>query len=307
MNMRIKVLFNLTLLFFLCQICGYSQIINGKLVSENQPIGYGAILNISTYERGTTTDLKGEFVLNLDGFDGEDVIEFSALGFEVKQVTVTELRGIENVIITLKSSDILLPEVRVDSKGLREKVIGLEEGQILRRDEHEVGWPFLSPGYFSGVIIDASNKKSILGSVHFYLTKQGVPNNRLMIKILVPSESMEPNRIYPLSFFRDYLDEIVLVEPKGDGWQSVDLVNRDIYLPATEFLVLFAPLDDGDKNYWTSGLDGKKSKYGSVIGYYENRKVKNMHWAYQAFKGLNYNNQRGQREFIPAIFLKVLQ
>lgn len=108
-----------TLILFLLAATAYlhaqTQVLKGTVSDEVGPLP-GASVTIKETQKGTTTDLKGNFQININS--GESII-FSALGFETQTVKFISQ---ENLKITLKPVSISLNETVVVGYATQKKV-----------------------------------------------------------------------------------------------------------------------------------------------------------------------------------------
>ena len=108
-----------TLILFLLAATAYlhaqTQVLKGTVSDEVGPLP-GASVTIKETQKGTTTDLKGNFQITIK--NGESIV-FSALGFESQTV---KFIGQENLKITLKPVSISLNETVVVGYATQKKV-----------------------------------------------------------------------------------------------------------------------------------------------------------------------------------------
>jgi TonB-linked SusC/RagA family outer membrane protein len=114
---QMKRIFTLILLILAATayLHAQTQVLKGTVTDEVGPLP-GASVTIKETQKGTTTDLKGNFQINVN--NGESII-FSALGFGTQTVKFT---GQENLKITLKPVSISLNETVVVGYGTQKKV-----------------------------------------------------------------------------------------------------------------------------------------------------------------------------------------
>jgi len=128
----------LLLFLVLILICSpvFSQLVKGKIIDldNGQPVSF-AVIGIDNSNRGTTADLDGNFILQLDG--SESSITIQVIGYNKKAVQVSELNSGKINIIKLKASDIKLLEVVVTPK--ENPAIPIIRQVIINKPKYDIG------------------------------------------------------------------------------------------------------------------------------------------------------------------------
>ena len=111
--------------FFIFQIQAQQVAkLSGKIVNENNEPVVGASLKVIGTKTGTTTNIDGNYTLNLP-LGKKFVIEISAIGFNAKKITEVEVfeGKINEVNILLQNKAKVLDDVLVKSSSSRKESI----------------------------------------------------------------------------------------------------------------------------------------------------------------------------------------
>ncbi len=127
--------------FFLLLICIafseslFSQILKGKVLSEDgkQPVPF-AVVGIDKSNKGTTTDIDGNFTLTLNG--SEKAITIQVIGYFSKTIDLSAQNLNETVIIKLKNNNINLLEVVITPK--ENPAIPIIKKVILNKPKYDI-------------------------------------------------------------------------------------------------------------------------------------------------------------------------
>ncbi|WP_298518739.1 carboxypeptidase-like regulatory domain-containing protein [uncultured Kordia sp.] len=112
--MKTKLLF--ILLFFISISCfAQKRTITGIVYDENKNVLADANVIVKNSEKGTITNDKGQFTMDVEGVT---VLEISYLGFETKEVTVTNLKKVSVILNTsselMDAMEIIVPERKIE-------------------------------------------------------------------------------------------------------------------------------------------------------------------------------------------------
>lgn len=290
--MRRSVQCNFLLLFFLVSgPLAYAQInISGYIKSKEDqtPVPYAMIINKTSGRHGTTSKKDGSFSITLPEGSESHELYFSSLGFKDVVYQVKDLIK-PNMVIYLEVEPYILPEVVVDD---------FDKGSLgsygdanlplkpVSGDGTDEELRFESAGKGYGVFVEPRKKdKGLFQSIEIYLTPNGVPETPLGVRILVPQVKMKNAKMEPLSNFRDILTEPVILEPRGAGWNEVNVEDMNIPVPKGKFLVIFYTLDQGSQNSWSQN---EQEYYGSCIGIYKSPEVPHIFAARQVRGGTHF-------------------
>lgn len=278
--------------------------VSGRIQSvQGERIPFASIIDLNSVTEGTTSDEVGQFTLSLGMADTLHRIQFSSVGYKDTIISVADLSA-EHLVVQLSSQAYYLEEVIISSSDkLTDSYFGLPNGSILQFGDGDTGFPN-SAGRASGVYVSPGKKdKGVINSVEIYITKEGFYSAPLLMRILVPEMEMKENKLESGKKFRDLLHEPIVVRAEKPGWVAIDLSSHAIRIPKRNFIVMFTPLDYGEKYLWTSKF-GKR--YGAVIGTYDSKMVPHMKWAMQINGKYCYDNST-KRDFVPAVVIHYSQ
>jgi hypothetical protein len=144
----------------------YGQKVEGKVIDEEnkQPVSFVTI-GVVNKSGGTYSDEKGNYSLDLSGYQHSDTLKFSCIGYKPEIITVEEMvNKYKNLlcIINLKVNHIQLSEVIVKPKKFQTKVLG---NKISNR---HIGLTIGNNSVESGIIIP-NDKKLFLYNASFKL------------------------------------------------------------------------------------------------------------------------------------------
>lgn len=290
--------------FFNVSYAQADMTVSGTVQSaRGEHIPFASIIDINSTTVGTTSDEKGKFIITFSASDLGHKIQFSSVGYADTIISVKDLL-IENLIIQLIDKSYYLEEFMISSSGnVTNNYLGLPGGTILQFENSDSGFPN-SAGRASGVYVSPGKKdKGVINSVEIYITSEGFYDAPLSMRIMVPEMNMKENKLESTKKFRDLLRKPVVVKAEKPGWMTIDLSDYNVGIPNRNFIVMFTPLDYGEKYRWTSKF-GKR--YGAVIGTYEAKKVPNMKWAMQVNGKYCYDNS-AKRDFVPAVAIHYSQ
>lgn len=108
--MKRNIFFLFLLASFLANAQSYQ--LTGKIVDENQEALPGATILVKEINQGTSSNMNGEFLLNLKS--GEYTIRVSFIGYKTSEQKIAVAKN-QNLVIVLSSSDNVLDEVLVKS------------------------------------------------------------------------------------------------------------------------------------------------------------------------------------------------
>jgi len=103
----------------------FSQIINGTIISseDNSPIQYAKI-GFDNIEKGTFSDEKGNFSIDLSNIDSNSILKIEIAGFETYKISVMNLKQTNSSKIILNPKITEIQEVSILNKKYIEKNLG---------------------------------------------------------------------------------------------------------------------------------------------------------------------------------------
>ncbi|MBY5960233.1 carboxypeptidase-like regulatory domain-containing protein [Membranicola marinus] len=281
--------------------------ISGRLLSadDHNPVAYATIIDVSSYENGTTSDKNGKFFLVFRNASNTSVkLKISCIGYQDTIVSVSTRDG-KKLEVLLQKRAYALPEVTIRGESMAEHIIGIPGGTILKNKNGELTGliPSNSAGFSCGVFIKIPGKKvGVLKSIEYFILSRGKPEAPFMLRFLKAKEPVLPNRMYTEDMFTDLMKEPIVTSGQS-GWNTVSLLDYNISLPHNELFILFTPLESGDEYKW---MDNGKEWYGMVLGRYEKKRVRGLYWAIRAKGTYSYDDTPFRQNITPAIVLNYL-
>ena len=214
--------------------------LKGQVVDKksNEAIPYSTLL-VQSLKTGTLADMKGAYKLTIPNGNDKDTVIISALGYEIKKMTLSALSKEKNGIVKLNKKVYLLKEVVIKPKIPKIINIGIHD----KKPYSEL----ISRVFGANIGLFIENKLKIIGllkSVSFYIRDEGMPTAPFRVRIY----SVNPINKQPDV---DLLNENVIVSgKKGGGWLKVDLSKYNIIFPKEGFFVMAEWIYSGDQYYY---------------------------------------------------------
>jgi hypothetical protein len=285
--------------FLLCSFSNIfaqeSIIIKGKIVdaSTGNGIPYSTI-EIYGANIGTSADGEGVFKLEVGNVLGDTVVfRVSAVAHEKQVIPVHEISFDNENVIKLKARTIVLKELVINSKKIKERSI-----RSANLNKHNIG------GYSSKVgnqlAVYIANDEKVVGyisSVSYYITKNGVPNAPFRVRIYdFDSLSNGPGA--------DILTQNLIISAKKAGWFEIDLATYKLQIPPDGFFVAIEWVETSPTYYYDVDIRGEIVKaYGPALGLYYDKHVANTwkkrfgnDWIMRNFKKKGENVKRYFRD-----------
>lgn len=221
-----------------------AQIVNGKIIDDDTQKGL-AYVNIGVLNRttGTVTDIAGNFNLNLDMVSKGDTIRISFIGYESKDIIVTDFIALlkKTSSVTLISKKYDLTEVVVIPRDYIYKIVG----NTSNNKNIQAGFANNNLGHEVGVWMKIKKRPTYIESVSFSIAQCTYDSifyrlNIYKIEKRRPSENILKEPIY-LSFAKEDLTERM----------EVDLTPYNIYVE-DDFMVsleIVKNLGEGELNF----------------------------------------------------------
>ncbi len=256
---------------------------------SGKPIPYVNIW-VENENIGTTSEEDGSFSLDLKE---EKKLVFSALGYEVKTVSLKE---ITTVLLAQKIYE--MPEVVVTApKRTKEIEIGDVKKPSYLPEPQTIPWIHARKFEYSEVKENAKFIKSIK-----FFTYSHVENGIFRARIFeVKTDGMLGN---------DLIDEEILVTvKKGKKKTIVDVSRFNLQIPEEGIIVAFESLNIEQNKYEQNVISLKSKKkykvtnYSPHIGYFYNKSIE--HYVYRSGRWLYFNKAYNEkyRNPVPAINL----
>ncbi len=246
----------IVILFFISIAYAQEILLSGKVINSegNQPL-YLANVKVENTSYGTFTNEEGEFTLE-GSFNQQDVVIFSYVGFEQKQITVNEFISGEEVIKLDRkviSSQTVLVEGSIGKKGLTPATFS-------KIEREEISDSYITqdiPEYISYLPSTTFYSENGNGIGYNYLSIRGFDQRRISVSINgIPQNEPEDHNIYWLDF-PDLLESTELIQVQRGAGSGV------IGYPAV----------GGSINIITSGFSDRRFfRLGTSFGSYNTRK-----------------------------------
>lgn len=288
---------SLLLLLFglITQMCFGQEFVSlkGKLITKetNVPVAYAAITDHLNNRYGTTSQEDGTFTLKIPKESTKEIY-IQAIGYRDTVITSDQWLD-EPLTIYLTTVTYSLPTAYVSNKTARTESVlaGTPNGAVITRKGKAIPtFASTAAGLSSGVFIKPKKKHrgGVLSKISFYVVEAGFPQAPSVIRILVSNIKLQKNRMYPSEQFKDLLKEPIIHSGKV-GWNTIDIEHLNLPAPDQNFILLFTPLDFGDKYRWINkyqtGPNGYSECYGIAIGTYREKKLGNIFLALQRTGG----------------------
>ena len=158
---------NIILLFFLILLCQslFAQTIKGKIIDSAGKALVYANVGIPLKNKGTISNIEGEFNLIIDKSNYEDTIFLSMLGYETYQVPIRNILNSNSpILIQLKAITYIIDEVVIKPLKYNYK----EFGNKFQNRSRLAGFVSNKLGNEIGVVMK-NNKKGIINFVSFII------------------------------------------------------------------------------------------------------------------------------------------
>ncbi|MDX1940881.1 MAG: carboxypeptidase-like regulatory domain-containing protein [Saprospiraceae bacterium] len=220
-----------------------------------EPIPFAAI-QLKNTEIGTTSNVEGNFELEIPFDRRHDTLFISCLNYQTKAIPADQLKEKDNLIALFPIS-YELAEVVVQGKPKRTERLGVYSKQSSSQFS-----PWI--GHQIAVFIPNHDKsKGQLKKVGIYLTDWGKPNAPFRIRIYNMGQDSFPDQ--------DILKESLVIKAEKKGWFWYDISSYDVYFPENGAFIAMELVFTDKKYYWHHWFgEGekreKRTRYGSTIG-----------------------------------------
>jgi len=252
--------------------------ISGKILNAEtgEPVVFASIISHENHNIGTTSDRDGNFKININDSLNHIKWQISAIGYSDTTLNFSLKDSLLHIY--LEPSSHQLKEVEITGTHLRRDSIGSRNYSLWTNRKGEIsGFGSPAAGWSQGAYVkpSRSHRGAILTTINLFITDQGPLGSQFLIRILIPKNKLSPNRQEEASNFYDHLDKNITFRTEKRGWNEIDLSDENIVLPEEPFVLLFTPVDEGEKFKWGGG-----DMYGSTIGYYEDVRVRRREGIY---------------------------
>lgn len=231
----------------------WSQIVQGTIVEKGsgKPIAYS---NIGIYgkSRGTVSDERGKFHLDISSFSDRDTLRISVVGYERRDFALQQVRQLcaSTCQIELTPKEYNLSEVVISSsKNVKERMVG----NNISRTNVRVGMADSILGYEFGTVMRVKRKPaqiqevimhiascdydSVFLRMNIHSVKNGIPDENLLHTPIyvqfTKEQAKQPIRIdmapYHVKVQDDFVVSFEVVRELGTGglYLTGSLINKD--------------------------------------------------------------------------------
>lgn len=263
----------LTVLFFLCSLTLFAQNIAEGIINDSEtgkPIPYVNI-GITKKNRGTVSDINGNFEIEIPTDSEKDILILSSIGYQTKSMPaeafLTHLKS--NPILKLQPKINVLEEVIITNKKLKEKLVGNKT----KSNKFKVGFNSAALGHEIGTKIRIKNSTTYLKKFHanifantnktmkfrmnFYNIKDDLPGNKIINENILFSINLKKG-----DFTLDLEQYNIIVEE--DFYCTIELIESQ----KLEDEIFFSAGFLGKKMIYRTTSQGEWNKIGIVgIGF----------------------------------------
>ncbi len=253
-----------TLLIIVSSFIGFTQdiILSGQIINtnNNQSIPFATIEIRSPLDGiGVAADQTGVFELAIPERLINDTLLISSLGYNIKELPLSQLDVNQFLLITLLPKAYSLSEVKIFPK----PIVTSEFGILKRTPEMEGG---LLTKELTQMAVFIENKDSLMGrikSVSYYVKRRsGKPRTPFRV------------RLYDVDYGtggpgNDLLTESLVVHPKQKGgWIEVNLLKYNLEIPENGVFVAMEWIRTKKKYEYKTIIRGNIIElYGQVLGH----------------------------------------
>lgn len=210
--MNIRIILTCCLLLALFPIVAFSQLINGVVLDKHsKPIPY-ANIGIVNGNKGTISDERGIFKIDLTDINKTNTLRFSCIGFYQKDYLLSSINN-DNMVVVLDEKVFPINEVKVYP--LKERLIEFGKKKV-----HGGGWMF--GGMSGGVELAvpyANKSKIILKKFMFNISESYYDSILFRVNIYANNNGLPGDIINQTPIF---------IKSKTIGWNEMDLSPNNI-------------------------------------------------------------------------------
>ncbi len=239
----------------------------GSIVNSNteERVSYASVLLTVNGDlvAGTVADKSGEFSLNVNDISNAEIV-VSAIGYYEFVRAVKDFDSFETVVIKLKEQDYILPDVVVNNKRSKTKVVGLPDVEVDVANKIRGALATRSHGLETGVhyLPDGKDVGKTIDSIKFYVNPSGSIDADLLFRVQgfvndsrASLRSALSGRVRKDSCF-DVISKGVHVSVAGSDWYNIDLTGFDVVIPASGLFISYVTSECRDGLKWQYSNDG---------------------------------------------------
>lgn len=278
LNKMGKLLLLLICLFSTGEINAQIQIkgtILDSATKESVPFASILLLNEDNLIAGTVASKDGEFYFNIDNYISNTEIVVSSIGYYEYIGTLRDFNKLNNIIITLKEQNYVLPDIVVNNRKSKIKIIG--DPDIKTEDANRIRGAMATRNHGLETGIHFSPNTHDVGraidSIKFYVSPLGAIDAELLFRIqgFLHNNRESLRTIRMGSAYKDSCYDIIPngipVTVNGAGWCNIDITGYDVVVPQSGLFFSYITTICRDKVKWQ--IAGDSYGYGIYIPPYE--------------------------------------
>lgn len=280
----------LFVLLFLLGFYGFSQT-KGIVVDENnKPIPYVSIW-VENETIGTTSDINGQFEIHVS--DGNKMLFFSAVGFELQKNKVSEIQK-----VVMQSKEYQLDEMVIEQP-IGKKKMEIGEAGFASTFHHSGKSPWVFAKFFP--FKESYSKTKFIKDAIFF-TKSSIKNASFKVRVFEVNEDGTPGEDLTV-------ENIIVLVKSGREKTKVDLSSYNLVFPERGVFIGFEWLSIDENKYFleleadNSVIVNKNLNFApSLICNYSE-----TNYSYSFRGGRWYKSTRNTKSFFPKSFNKILE
>lgn len=238
----------LLILFVLTSNCLVGQVYSGKVIDEESdfPIEF---VNIGIVGKniGTTSDIKGNFDINIESSFNNDSLLFSCIGYLPHSISINEYKELNNWNIKLHKKSYNLNEIVITPKSFKRKILGITSESNLM----QAGFTDNILGYECGLLLKVK-KSALLEKVDINIAT--CTYDSIFYRLNIYRVTDENN-------FENILQKPIYISLQKDEVEdkiSIDLSSKNIIVEG-DFLVTLEHVKDLGSGflYFSAGVSKK--------------------------------------------------
>lgn len=240
--------------------------VKGSIVSSDtkEKVSYASVLLTvnGNLVAGTVADKSGEFSLNVNDISNAEIV-VSAIGYYEYVRAVKDFDSFDTVVIKLKEQDYVLPDVIVNNKQPKRRVIGFPDVQLDIANKIRGAMATRQHGLETGVhyLPDSKDVGKTVDSIKFYVNPSGSVDADLLFRV---QEFVNDSRASLRSALAgrvrrdsclDVISKGVQLTVAGSDWYNIDLTGFDIVVPASGLFISYVTAECRDRVKWQYSND----------------------------------------------------
>ncbi|MES2703445.1 MAG: carboxypeptidase-like regulatory domain-containing protein [Bacteroidota bacterium] len=254
--------------FFFTSAIAQQITVSGKVVDKQLKGIPFCLVKAKDYPAGAYCDENGIFSISLNK-DSVKALIFSCLGFEKKELRVSELPA-NPITIDLTNATTTLNTVVIKDKKGKPKT-----GILGKKGVRHISDCYQKYGEEIAVFLKADTARhGVLKDIYVYITDEGIPESKFRLHVY----KKDPVTNLPADELTD--TNLIVNATRGNEWVKADLTNK--HIPVSEGVFISVEWISGFGNRQISIQSAKHPElsadhYGQVMGLTLNYGVKHMY------------------------------